>query len=79
MAALYFQQSRLRVLNVNRPRQNVPARPFVFHLSVNAAQRLLDLLLRQPCFLEPLGLFVTASESRPCRLIPRVTGVAFAS
>jgi hypothetical protein len=44
----------LRVFNVNRPSQNVPAGAFVLYLVGDVAQRLLDLLRRQARIFQPL-------------------------
>ncbi len=46
--------ANFRVFDVNRPGQNVPARPFVFHLVGDVAQRLLDLVGRQARIFQPL-------------------------
>ncbi len=46
--------THFRAFDVNRSRENVPARPFVLHLIGDLAKRLLDLLRRQPRIFEPL-------------------------
>src|SRR5439155_19117673 len=51
----YFENvAGFRAFDVNRAGQNVPARAFVLYLVGNVAQRLLDLLWRQPRLFEPL-------------------------
>src|SRR6266478_5786610 len=51
----YLQHiARLRILDINWPRKNVPARTLVFHLIVDVAQRLLHLVGGHPRTLQPL-------------------------
>ncbi len=51
----YFEDvAGFRAFDVNRPRENVPAGPFVLHLIGDVAQRLLNLIGRQPRIFEPL-------------------------
>ena len=61
--------ARLRVFDVDRSGENVPARPLCRFTCVgDVAQRLLDLLRRQPRILEPLRARSDQRlQSQPCR------------